>query len=181
MSIEKDRLRASQLMALAVSSHSTEEGRSAALAAVKLITEHKMLDAPSPIGLADPPKIDASAQREIDRLRKQIEQLKRERSMPPATIGHALDVIDHLKIIESLRREVARLQAMPRAASAILIHVVQPGESPMSITRAHTGNMNRLPELIAANPQKPSFIIGRWRTFGSLVVGERLRLPDAWV
>lgn len=170
-------------MALAIRSPFSEEARTAAVEALKLIAEHDMLTQGTPQGLGAPPQIDISAQREIDRLKRQIEQLKKERVTPPTpamSTSAALDVLDHLKTIESLRREVARLQAMPRLASPILIHVVQPGDSPMSITRAHTGNMNRLPELIAANPQKPSYIIGRWRTFGSLVVGERLRLPDAW-
>jgi len=80
-----------------------------------------------------------------------------------------LDLTGHLKEIDALRNQVARLQAART-------HTVRPGESPMTIAQRYTGNPTRWTELLVANPHKPR----RGQTFATLVPGERLALPAGW-
>lgn len=186
--------KAKQLMRLALASPFDQEARTAAVQAIRLIDEHGMLDAREAAsskshGLSAPPKSkDAATEmallREITRLKSQIVVLKKERrtapTPPPVPTSVMLDIVDKLKEIESLRREVARLQAMPRVLP-VAMHIVRPGDSPMAIARVYTGNPNRFTELVGANPHKPSIIMpSGWRTFQSLWPGERLRLPIGW-
>ena len=178
--------RARDLMALAVGTPYSEEGRTAAIAAVKLILKEEMLSpkaTPQGLGLVVAAESDAQ-RKEIEGLKREIEQLRRERAAPPTTpavpVSVMLDIVSHLREIEALKREVARLRAMPRLKVPGVTHVVQVGDSPAKIAQSYTGSWKRLPELVAANPQKPTYLSNGWRTFVSLVVGERLRLPALW-
>ncbi len=191
---DEARTKAQKLMRLALATPFGEEARTAAVQALKLINEHGMLDESVSTrdrghGLSAPPKgKDAATElallKEITRLKNQISTLKKERrsapAPPPVPPSVMLDIVDKLKEIESLRREVARLQAMPRALP-VAMHIVRPGDSPMAIARVYTGNPHRFTELVGANPQKPSVITpSGWRTFRALFPGERLRLPVGW-
>jgi hypothetical protein len=60
------------------------------------------------------------------------------------------------------------------------VYLVQPGDTPMSITRRFVGNTQRAFELIQANQHKPSVFYERIRTFASLTPGEALWLPRSW-
>ena len=109
------RTRARDLMALAVGTPYSEEGRSAALAAVKLILREEMLspDKVKPQGLGLVVAAESEAQRkEIEGLKREIERLRHERAAPPAPVipvSMMLDIVSHLREIEALKREVARL------------------------------------------------------------------------
>jgi nucleoid-associated protein YgaU len=192
---------ARQLMALAVASPYAEEGRTAAIAAIRLIHDHKMLSSMPPAassthqGLSGPPVGHLEA--EIKRLRHEVFILKQRRQAPPApAVSHAmvLDAVDKMREIESLRAEVARLRALPVSspvyplvasmttiAAVAAIHVVRAGDTPMGIARDYTGDPRRMTELVYANGHKPTYLASGWRTFTSLYPGERLRLPASWV
>jgi len=183
--MSKEETKARQLMALALGSPYAEEGRTAALAAVRIIHEQELLDrkTPEPVGLASPPSPDlARMEREVQRLRGEIAQLRSSRDEAPGprqVEGSgllALDAASKAREIATLRREVARLRAMP----PIVVHVVRSGDSPQRIAQAYTGSPARVVELLGANPRKPR-VLTRWGwTFQSLAIGERLRLPVGW-
>jgi len=176
---DRERAEVDRLMALAVGSPYSEEGRTAAMAAVKRIMKYDLLvqAVPSPTGLAAPPEVDAAREREIENLRREVARLKAAKRQPTAVAASpaALDVVDKLREIERLRAEVARLRAMVSP-----VHVVQPDESMASIAQLYTGSWGRFPELVMANPHKPIRVSPWGVTFESLSVGERLRLPPGW-
>ena len=134
-------------MALAVSSPFSEEARSSAIAAIRLIDEHDLLN--------------QSQSKEIERLKSQLAKLKKKKA---AAIVPAEEA-----------------PPPPAPAAPTLLHVVREGDSPMAIARLYTGRPERMLELVAANPHKPTMPLGNgWRTFSTLRPGERLRLPMGW-
>ena len=178
MASEKARKKAEQLMALATRSTFSEEGRTAAMAAVKLIAEHDLLSTSRDQGLGRAlARVDDG---ELARLRAEVAELRRaqgERQIeapkpapePKHYTSYALaDLSENLREIDSLRREVARLRAAPR------VHVVRPGESPLQIATMYGVS---LAQLLAANPSKPTVQTANGWTFATLRVGESLRLP----
>lgn len=134
-------------MALAVSSPFSEEARSSAVAAIKLIAEHDLLN--------------QSQSKEIEKLKGQIAKLKKKKPAPIVVVPEEV--------------------APPPTPPPTLLHVVREGDSPMAIARLYTGRPERMLELVAANPHKPTMSLGNgWRTFSTLRPGERLRLPIGW-
>lgn len=190
------RKRVDALVARALGSTFEEEQRTSALAAVRLIEKHGMLAGPpSPPPRARSIQSDYDARAEIEALREQVALLRNERRIaaspprpklpPPSgyTTSALIDLSAHLREIDTLRREVTRLQATPRMMlpSAPAFHIVRPGDTPTLVAQTYTGDGTRFPELVMANPQKSSYATpGGARTFTSLVVGERLQLPTGW-
>jgi hypothetical protein len=175
----KREIRARQLMALAVGSPYSEEGRTAALAAVRVIHEEGLLDRSAPatprgLGLA-PAGTDLEG--EVTRLRAEVARLRavRHEAQPAGSALLALDAASKMREIETLRREVTRLRALMPS------HVVRSGESPRLIAEAYTGSASRVPELLRANPQKPLVPTQEGWTFRTIYIGERLWLPAGWV
>jgi len=186
------RKRVDALVARALGSTFEEEQRTSALAAVRLIEKHGMLAGPpSPPPRARSIQSDYDARAEIEALREQVALLRNERRIaaspprpklpPPSgyTTSALIDLSAHLREIDTLRREVARLQSAPRSAPAF--YIVRPGDTPTLIAETYTGDGTRFQELVMSNPQKSSYATpGGARTFTSLVVGERLQLPAGW-
>jgi hypothetical protein len=66
----------------------------------------------------------------------------------------------------------------PQVPDPMLTYVVQPGDNPSHIAKILVHDERRWRELVAANPKKRTTPDGN---FASLMPGERLTLPDAWV
>lgn len=196
--------RARKLMALATRSPSAEEGRSAAVQAVRIIEEHDLLAAHEAsrveLGLSGPP---ADLVLEVGRLREQVRALKAERAdlqrqlvaAPSAELARSGAEAVYLNEIAFLRSEVERLEKLPlRAPPAPAppqlpvappaprspVHRVSAGETPMSIATRYTGDPRAAPQLVAANSHKPLVVKNGWWTFAGLRAGEYLRLPVGW-
>ena len=61
------------------------------------------------------------------------------------------------------------------------IYVVQPNDTPMSISMKLTGNAARVSELVRANAHKPAVVVpSGFITFQELRVGEHLTVPPSW-
>ena len=63
-------------------------------------------------------------------------------------------------------------------AQSARVYVVELGDYPAFIAKKITGSANRWPELVAANPGKPRAPSGSFQT---LLPGEALTVPEAWV
>jgi len=60
-------------------------------------------------------------------------------------------------------------------------YVVQPGDTPVSITIAHCGCPKCVRSLVLANPHKARMTYSNgFVTFRELYQGEQLNLPDSW-
>jgi hypothetical protein len=59
-------------------------------------------------------------------------------------------------------------------------YVVQPGDTPMSITQKLLGNPTRVADLVRANAHKGSIWVGPTLTFREMHVGEQLVIPPKW-
>jgi hypothetical protein len=61
-----------------------------------------------------------------------------------------------------------------------LVYVVEPGDYPGRIAQKLTGSANNWPQLIAANPTKPTKTSAIGKEFKTLFAGEKLIVPKAW-
>jgi hypothetical protein len=59
-------------------------------------------------------------------------------------------------------------------------YVVQPGDTPMSITQKLLGNPTHVADLVRANAHKPALWVGSTLTFREMHVGEQLAIPTKW-